>query len=231
MLEIEDLHTYYGESHVLQGISLRVAAGQVIAILGRNGVGKTTLIRSIVNFTPPRRGQVRFGAHVLTGLPPEKIARLGIGVVPQGHRVFRSLTVKENLLVGARAANGPGWTLARVFELFPRLAERAQVQAGSLSGGEQKMLATSQALMTNPELLLLDEPTEGLAPFAIRGLGQTIQQLKSQGMSMLLVEQHLRFALELADWVYVMSKGRIVFESAPDELDRNADVKRFYLGV
>jgi branched-chain amino acid transport system ATP-binding protein len=203
----------------------------VIAILGRNGVGKTTLIRSIVNFTPPRRGQVRFGAHVLTGLPPETIARLGIGVVPQGHRVFRSLTVKENLLVGARVANGPGWTLARVFELFPRLAERAQVQAGSLSGGEQKMLATSQALMTNPELLLLDEPTEGLAPFAIRGLGQTIQQLKSQGMSMLLVEQHLRFALELADWVYVMSKGRIVFESAPDELDRNADVKRLYLGV
>jgi branched-chain amino acid transport system ATP-binding protein len=231
VLQIQDVHTYYGDSHILQGVSLGVEQGKLVVVLGRNGVGKTTLVRSIVGFTPPRQGSVVFKGRDVTHLPTQRIARMGMGVVPQGHRVFPSLTVLENLQVAARGRNGHGWTLEQVYDLFPRLLERQHIRAGALSGGEQKMLATCQALMANPDFLLLDEPTEGLAPMMIHTLGQTIQQLKQRGISILLVEQHLRFALGLADWVHVMSKGRIVHESSPEELEHNAEIKSLYLGV
>jgi branched-chain amino acid transport system ATP-binding protein len=231
MLEIEGLHTYYGASHILQGVSLKVQPGELVAVLGRNGAGKTTLIRSIVNFTPPRTGHVAFKGDSLIGVPSEQLVRKGLGVVPQGHRIFRSLSVDENLRVAARPRGQDGWSAAQIYALFPRLRERQAVRAASLSGGEQKLLATCQALMANPDLLLLDEPTEGLAPVMIQVLGQMVQQLKERGMSILLVEQHLRFALELADRVYVMNKGRMVWESTPDELERNTEVKGLYLGV
>jgi branched-chain amino acid transport system ATP-binding protein len=231
MLEVEGLHTYYGASHILQGVSLTVQPGELVAVLGRNGAGKTTLIRSIVNLTPPRAGRVAFKGDSLIGVPSERIVRKGLGVVPQGHRIFRSLSVSENLRVAARPNGQTGWSAGQIYELFPRLRERQAVRAASLSGGEQKLLATCQALMANPELLLLDEPTEGLAPAMIQVLGNMIQQLKQRGMSILLVEQHLRFALDLADRVYVMNKGRIVWESTPAELERNVEVKSQYLGV
>ena len=231
MLEIRDIHTYYGASHVLHGVSLKVERGTVVSVLGRNGMGKTTLTRSIVGFTPPRRGQVLFKGADVTRMPSHQIANMGMAIVPQGHRVFASLSVKENLLVAARGQNGAKWNLARVLELFPRLAERLSSRANKLSGGEQKMLACGQALMTNPDLLLLDEPTEGLAPLVTRALGEAILQLKNDGLSILLVEQRVQFALALADFVNVMSKGTIVHQSRPDDLWHNDEVKSQYLGV
>lgn len=230
MLEVRDLHTYYGDSYVLQGVSLLVETGQVVGILGRNGMGKTTLIRSIIGFTPPRRGEVRFKGTDITGWPSYRRVRLGMGLVPQGRRVFRSLSVLENLTVAARGAHG-AWTLPRVLELFPRLRERAQSLAGNLSGGEQQMLAVGRALMTNPELLLMDEPTEGLAPLLVREVGRAIDALKAQGLSILLVEQNLPLALQVADYVHVFSRGRIVHSSPPAELWANEAVKARFLGL
>ena len=234
MLEVRDIHTYYGDSYVLQGMSLRVERGQAVGIVGRNGMGKTTLIRSIVGFTPPRRGQVLFKDHDITGWPSNRSVSLGLGLVPQGRRVFPSLTVLENLLVAARgpahAVGGP-WTVDRVMDLFPRLRERAGTRAGKLSGGEQQMLAIARALMTNPELLLMDEPTEGLAPLLVREVGRVIEGLKASGLSILLVEQNLPLAIRLADHVHVVSRGRIVYSGPAPELWANADVKSRYLGV
>ena len=234
MLEVRDIHTYYGDSYVLQGMSLRVERGQAVGIVGRNGMGKTTLIRSIVGFTPPRRGQVLFKDHDITGWPSNRSVSLGLGLVPQGRRVFPSLTVLENLLVAARgpahAVGGP-WTVDRVMDLFPRLRERAGTRAGKLSGGEQQMLAIARALMTNPELLLMDEPTEGLAPLLVREVGRVIERLKASGLSILLVEQNLPLAIRLADHVHVVSRGRIVHSGPASELWANADVKSRYLGV
>jgi len=186
VLELTDVHTYYGESHVLQGVSLAVRAGEVVAILGRNGAGKTTLIRSVIGFTPPRRGAVRFKGAEITRWPPYRAVERGMGLVPQGRRVFPSLSVVENLAVARR--DGGRFTLARVLELFPRLAERAKSRAGRLSGGEQQMLAIGRALMTNPDLLLMDEPTEGLAPLIVREVGRIVGELKREGLSILLVE-------------------------------------------
>ncbi len=233
MLEVETVHTYYGESHILHGVSLRVAAGEAVAILGRNGAGKTTLIRSIVGFTPPRAGTVRLEGRVIHRLPPYRIARLGIGLVPQGRRIFAPLTVRENLLLGARPADGggAGWTEERVLSLFPRLRERAGQSGGTLSGGEQQMLAVARALLTNPRLLLLDEPSEGLAPLVVREIGRVLARLKGEGLSILLVEQNLLLALRVADRVYVMNKGQIVYHGAPSELDASDEVKRRFLGV
>ena len=230
MLEVDGVHTYYGESHVLHGVSLAVAAGQVVTILGRNGMGKTTLIRSVIGFTPARRGAIRFKGHDVTRWPPFRMVDLGMGLVPQGRRVFPSLSVRENLEVAARS-NGGGWTLERVYTLFPRLKERAVNRANKLSGGEQQMLAIGRALMTNPELLLMDEPTEGLAPLLVREVGATIARLKREGLSILLVEQNLPMALSVADRVHVLSRGQIVHSSTPEELAKNHEVQSRYLGV
>ena len=236
MLEVRDIHTYYGDSYVLQGVSLKVDRGTVVAVLGRNGVGKTTLIRSIIGFAPPRRGQLWFKGVEITGMPSYQIAQMGMGIIPQGRRIFPSLNVQENLEIAARHRRATGtkshrWTLPRVFGLFPRLQERLLHPGRALSGGEQQMLASARALIGNPEFLLLDEPTEGLAPLLVRELGRIILQLKEEGLSMLLVEQNLPFALKLADYVYVMSKGRIIYESSPQVLAQNEDVKARHLGI
>ncbi|HTG13137.1 MAG TPA: ABC transporter ATP-binding protein, partial [Candidatus Eisenbacteria bacterium] len=207
MLEVDGIHTYYGESHVLHGVSLRVAPGEAVALLGRNGAGKTTAIRSIVGFTPPRAGRVLFEGQAIERWPAYRIARRGLALVPQGRRIFAPLSVRENLLLGARSE---GWTLERVFELFPRLRERQAQLGGTLSGGEQQMLAIARALLTNGRLLLLDEPSEGLAPLIVREIGTTLQALKAQRIALLLVEQNYHLALRVADRVYVMNKGQIV---------------------
>jgi len=228
-LEVEGVHTYYGESHVLQGISLRVDRGEVLAILGRNGMGKTTLIRTIVGFTPPREARVLYEGTEITRLPPFRMVALGMALVPQGRRVFPSLSVRENLEVARR---GEGrWTLEQVYALFPRLGERAGNRANKLSGGEQQMLAIGRALMSNPDLLLMDEPTEGLAPLLVREVGRVIGELKRSGLSILLVEQNLALALSVADRVHVLSRGQIVHSGTPAELMGNDDVKTRYLGV
>ncbi len=230
MLDVQEIHTYYGDSYVLQGISLRIEPGQVVGLLGRNGMGKTTLIRSIVGFTPPRRGRVLFKSHDITGWVSNRVVGLGLGLVPQGRRVFSTLSVRENLAVALKEGKGP-WTLDRVMELFPRLRERAENRAGKLSGGEQQMLAIARALVTNPELLLMDEPTEGLAPLLVREVGRVIERLKKEGLSILLVEQNLPLALRLADQVHVLSRGQIVYSGAPAALEEDREVKARYLGL
>jgi branched-chain amino acid transport system ATP-binding protein len=230
MLQVNDIHTYYGNSHVLQGISLRIESGQVVGILGRNGMGKTTLVRSIIGFAPPRQGNVLFKERDITAWPSNRVVNLGLGLVPQGRRVFPSLTVLENLRV-ANKRNGGHWTVERVMELFPRLRERREIGAGKLSGGEQQMLAIARGLMSNPELLLMDEPTEGLAPLLVREVGRVIENLKSQGLSILLVEQNLPLALRVSDYVHILSRGRIVHSSAPRALWENEEIKRRYLGL
>jgi branched-chain amino acid transport system ATP-binding protein len=227
-LSVEAIHTYYGDSHILHGVSLRVAAGEAVAILGRNGAGKTTTIRSIVGFTPPRAGRIVLDGEGIHDWPPYRIARRGVALVPQGRRIFAPLSVRENLLVGARAA---GFTLERIFALFPRLAERQGQLAGTLSGGEQQMLALGRALLTNGSMLLLDEPSEGLAPIVVREIGRILERLKGERLSILLVEQNYHLALQVADRVYVMSRGQIVYEGRPDGLERDEAVKRRYLGV
>jgi len=229
MLEIQDLHTYYGDSYVLQGVSLSVARSQVIGILGRNGMGKTTLIRSIIGFTPPRRGRVIFKETDITGSTADRAVGLGMGLVPQGRRVFPSLTVAENLEVAARGRGT--WTVGTVMDLFPRLRDRAQNRAGKLSGGEQQMLAIARALMTGPELLLMDEPTEGLAPLLVREVGRVIADLKARGLSILLVEQNMPLALRLADHIHIMSRGQIVHSCTPAALAADAETKRRHLGL
>ena len=229
MLAVHDVHTYYGESHVLHGVSLDVAPGEVVAILGRNGMGKTTLIRSVVGFSPPRRGRVSFKGTDVTGWAPFRRVERGMALVPQGRRVFASLSVRENLDV-ARGGRGR-WRLADVYALFPRLAERAQNRANKLSGGEQQMLAIGRALMSNPALLLMDEPTEGLAPLLVREVGRVIAELKRAGLSILLVEQNLPMAASVADRVHVLNRGQIVYSGRPADLLADEDVKSRYLGV
>ena len=230
LLRLTDVHTYYGESHILHGVSMRLEAGEAVGLLGRNGAGKTTAIRSIMGFTPPRAGSIHFDGRELAGQPPHRIARLGIGLVPQGRRVFPDLTVRENLLLAARGQSN-GWTLDRVSDRFPRLRERQKQLAGTLSGGEQQMLAIARALMTNPRLLLMDEPSEGLAPMIVREIGAIIAELKAEKLSFILVEQNLALALESVDRVYVMNKGAIVFEGTPQTLRQDEATHRQYLGV
>jgi branched-chain amino acid transport system ATP-binding protein len=227
-LAVQDVHAYYGDSHVLHGVSLRVGAGEAVALLGRNGAGKTTLIRSIMGFTPPRRGAVLLDGEPIHRWPVHRIARGGLALVPQGRRVFAPLSVRENLVLGAR---GDGWTPERVFDLFPRLRERAEQAGGTLSGGEQQMLAIGRALLTNGRVLLLDEPSEGLAPIIVREIGRILLRLKQERLSILLVEQNYHLALRIADRVYVMSKGQIAYEGTPAALEASEDVKRRYLGV
>lgn len=238
MLELRDVHTYYGDSHVLHGVSLRVGAGEVVGLLGRNGVGKTTTLRSIMGLTPPRSGEVLLDGRPIRGLPAHAVARLGLGYVPESRRIFPNLTVEENLLLARLAgpARGDGrpvvaWDLQRVYEVFPRLAERRRQWGGSLSGGEQQMLAIGRALMTQPRLLLLDEPSQGLAPAIVRLVTETIAGIARAGVSILLVEQNVRMAMKLVHRVYVLSKGRVVYEGMAGELDANPDLKRLYLGI
>lgn len=232
MLELIDVHTYYGESHVLRGISLRVKKGSVVVLLGRNGMGKTTTLHSIIGFSPPHCGVIRFKGNDIAGLRPHKIAQMGIGLVPQGRRIFPSLNVKENLTVSARDAGKPGaWSLDKVYSLFPIVEKRADNKGNLLSGGEQQMLAIGRALMTNPDLLLMDEPSEGLAPIIVEEVGRIIGRLKEAGFSILLVEQNLPMALKIADYLYIVNKGLIVYESTPEELRNNEEVKARYLGV
>lgn len=228
MLKVEDIHTYYNDSYVLQGISLQVQAGSVIALLGRNGMGKTTFIRSIVGFTPPRKGKVIFKGKDVTSLPDFRKMRMGMGLVPQGRWIFPSLTVRENILIGASAGD---WNLGEIYKLFPHLEERARHMGNKLSGGEQQMLAIARALMANPELLLMDEPTEGLAPLMVQIVADVILRLKNSGHTILLVEQNLHMALQVADFTHVLSRGRIVYSSTPQELWENEQIKKNYLGL
>lgn len=229
MLSVQDIHTYYRDSYILQGVSMDVNVGQVVGLLGRNGVGKTTTARSILGLTPARKGRILFKNSEITRLPAHTIARMGVGFVPQGRRVFRSLTVSEHLQVTARGG-GP-WNFEQVIELFPNLRSRLCSLSGTLSGGEQQMLAAGRALVGNPALLVMDEPTEGLAPLMVRELGRTIERLKRAGTSILLIEQQLAFALRYADVIYIMNKGRIVHRCTPAELKADARIKARYLGV
>jgi branched-chain amino acid transport system ATP-binding protein len=229
ILQVEDIHTYYGDAYVLQGLSLEVGEGQIVGLLGRNGVGKTTLVSSIVGFNRPRRGRIVFKGADITRLNSFETVRKGMGLVPQGRRVFASLTVEENLRV-ARSKTG-AWSLKRVYELFPRLEERRRQRAKTLSGGEQQMLAIARGLMTDPDCLIMDEPSEGLAPIIIQAVWQAVSKLKQQGLSILLVEQNAALALQLVDHVHVMSKGRVVYSGTPRELWADEGVKSRYLGI
>jgi branched-chain amino acid transport system ATP-binding protein len=231
ILEVQDIHTYYGDAYVLQGLSLKLEQGQILGLLGRNGVGKTTLVNSIVGFNPPRRGQIVFKGEQITDKASFETVRTGMGLVPQGRRVFPTLSVEENLLVALRNPNRHGWGLERVYTLFPRLRERRNQRAKTLSGGEQQMLAIGRALMTNPDCLIMDEPSEGLAPIIIQGLWEAISTLKKEGLSILLVEQNANLALKLVDYVHVMSKGQVVYSSKPEELKANDQIKSNYLGI
>lgn len=233
MLEVRDLHSYYGEAHVIHGVSLNVAAGEVVALLGRNGMGKTTIIRSIMGLTPPhvRSGSVRWKAQDLLGLRPHDIAARKIAIVPQGRRLFPSLTVTEHLTMLKSARATQGWTMEKVFEIFPRLAERRHHRGGQLSGGERGMLAVGRALMIDPELILMDEPSEGLAPVMVQHLEDIVLSLKKEGLSILLVEQNLYSALAVADRVYVLDTGRIVSEGVGKEIAENPEQLLEHLGV
>ena len=229
LLAVSDLHAYYGDSHILQGISLAVPRGKVVALMGRNGAGKTTTMRAIMGLVPPRRGSVRFAGQAITGFRTYEIAQRGVALVPETRGIFPSLTVLENLTVAARGA-GP-WDLARVFATFPRLEQRQRNLGGQLSGGEQQMLSIARALMTHPELLMLDEPGEGLAPIIVQDIHRILADLKEEGVTMLLVEKSFAFATGLADIVYVIGKGQVRWEGRSADLRTAEDVKATWLGV
>jgi branched-chain amino acid transport system ATP-binding protein len=241
MLDVRDVHTYYGESHVLQGVTFRADQGTVTAVLGRNGVGKTTLCRSLVGLTHARSGHIVFNGTDITCLPAHRIHRLGVSLVPQGRRIFASLSVRENLeIAAARASRDPDhatpssgnhWDLERIFSVFPRLAERRHNRGNELSGGEQQMLAIARALVALPLLLVMDEPTEGLAPVIVAEVASVIRRLKEDGASILLAEQNAAFAIKVADYVHVMSKGQVVHSTDPVTLWKNEEIKTQFLGV
>jgi branched-chain amino acid transport system ATP-binding protein len=233
-LAIAGIDTYYGDSHVLHGVSFSLQPGRLLGLLGRNGAGKTTCMSTIMGFLAPRRGEISLYGEPVAGLAPDVIARKGICLVPQGRRMFRTLTVRENLMVAAQSRKNGGaatWSLDRVFQLFPRLRERHAQVAGSLSGGEQQMLAIGRALMGNPRVLLMDEPSEGLAPQLVAEVGRTIAQLKSEGQSIVLVEQNIKLALDLADEIVIINTGRVVFRGAADKLKVDDAIVSQHLGV
>ena len=232
-LTLTNVHAFYGDSHVLHGISFTLQAGQVLALLGRNGAGKTTCISTTVGFLSPREGDILLFGKSISGLNPEKISRLGIGLVPQGRRIFPSLSVRENLVVARQRLNETDqpWTLERIFDMFPRLRERHAQYAGTLSGGEQQMLAIGRALMGNPSVLLLDEPSEGLAPLIVAEVGQIIRRLKAGGQSIILVEQNRLLALDVADQAVILNTGRCAFVGTADEVRRDEELVAKHLGV
>ena len=232
-LHLSDVHAFYGESHILHGVGFSLREGHVLALLGRNGAGKTTCISTIVGFLTPREGEIRLFGETIGGLNPERISRLGIGLVPQGRRVFPSLTVRENLVVAQQrqASTRQPWTVERIYELFPKLRERHAQFAGTLSGGEQQMLAIGRALMGNPRVLLLDEPSEGLAPLIVAEVGRTIRRLKEEGQSIVLVEQNRQLALEVADQAVILNTGRCVFAGDASEILNNEELIAQNLGV
>jgi branched-chain amino acid transport system ATP-binding protein len=232
MLTLENVHAYYGDSHVLQGVSLVVKEGEVVCLLGRNGAGKTTTILATMGYLRPRPGRITYAGREISALPTHAISRLGIGFVPQERGIFPSLTVVENLTVFARGGAGAGsWTLARVFELFPSLRARAQNLGFQLSGGEQQMLSIARALMLNPSLLVLDEPSEGLAPIIVQQIIEALKRLKAAGLSILLVEQNLRTALALGDRHHILNKGEICYTGDSADLAGNDDVLQRYLAI
>jgi branched-chain amino acid transport system ATP-binding protein len=231
MLELENINAYYGDSHILHGVSLSVKEGEVVCLLGRNGAGKTTTILTIMGYLKPRQGRIRYGGRDIAALPPYAVARLGVGFVPQERGIFPSLTVRENLIVFARAGGTGAWTLGRIFDLFPSLRARERNLGFQLSGGEQQMLSIARALMLNPTLLLLDEPSEGLAPMIVQEIIEVLKGLKGEGLAILLVEQNLRTAFALADRHHVMNKGEICFTGSSSELEGNEHVLRNYLSV
>jgi branched-chain amino acid transport system ATP-binding protein len=233
-LDISGVDAYYGDSHVLHGVSFALQPGRLLGLLGRNGAGKTTCMATIMGFLKPRRGSISLYGEPVAGLAPDAIARKGICLVPQGRRMFRTLTVRENLMVAAQTrkdGGGAGWSIDRVFQLFPRLAERHGQVAGSLSGGEQQMLAIGRALMGNPRVLLMDEPSEGLAPQLVAEVGRTIAQLKAEGQSIVLVEQNIKLTLDLADDVVIINTGRVVFRGAADGIKLDDAIVSQHLGV
>ncbi|MCQ6274215.1 ABC transporter ATP-binding protein [Bacillus sp. V3B] len=230
MLKLKGLNSYYGESHILHGVDLEVNKGDVVTLLGRNGMGKTTTIHSIVGFVRKKQGEILLEGENIAQLESHQIAAKGLGIVPQGRRIFGNLTVTENLTVFANEKNGE-WNLERIFDLFPRLREREKSHAGNLSGGEQSMLSIGRALMRNPKILLLDEPTEGLSPLMVGEVMEILLKLKQSGMSMLFVEQNISTALSIADDVYILSKGEVVYHDRPDKLQQNMEIAYQYLAL
>jgi branched-chain amino acid transport system ATP-binding protein len=229
MLEIKGIDTFYGLGHILHGLSLGVAEGEIVALLGRNGAGKTTTLRSVTGLTPPRSGEIRYKGRNIAGLAPHSISRMGVALVPETRGIFSYLSARENLAIAAR--RGSRWQMDAVLERFPALRERLESKGRLLSGGEQEMLAIARALMTGPDLLLLDEPSQGLAPLIVSAVMDTIRELKNQRVSMLLVEQNAEMALQLADRVYVIDHGTVVFEGAPAALRADQQITATYLGV
>jgi len=231
MLALDNVNAYYGDSHILHGVSLSVREGEVVCLLGRNGAGKTTTIMTVMGYLHPRAGSISYKGRDIGALPPYAVARLGFGLVPQERGIFPSLTVRENLTVFARQADKGGWTLQRIFDLFPSLRARERNLGFQLSGGEQQMLSIARALMLNPSLLLLDEPSEGLAPLIVQEIIEVLKRLKGEGLAILLVEQNLRAAFAVADRHHVMNKGTICFTGTTAELEGNEFVLRNYLSV
>ena len=232
MIEVSDLHTYRGLNYVLQGVNLHIEDGACTVLLGRNGMGKTTLVHTIMGMLRPRSGRIMLGDEELVGKQPFQIARRGIALIPQGRRIFPSLTVQENLALAARGQDGDdAWTIERVYDLFGNLAERRRHRGGQLSGGEQQMLAIGRALLANPSLLLMDEPSEGLAPVIIDRVGEILAGLRRDGLSIFLVEQNYGLATALADTIYILSNGRVVWQGEPGELENSASVRETHLGV
>ena len=231
MLRVANINAYYGLSHILHGVSLEVGEGEAVSLLGRNGAGKTTTLLTIMGYLKPNPGTIEYRNTSIAALPPYKVSRRGLGFVPQERGIFPSLTVFENLTVAARTGAAKRWTLADIHSIFPVLKERSNNRGFQLSGGEQQMLAIARALLLNPSLLLLDEPSEGLAPIIVQGIFQTLQDLKKEGLSILLVEQNMRAAFALADRHYVLSKGQVCFSGKTAQLDGNESVMREYLGM
>jgi branched-chain amino acid transport system ATP-binding protein len=229
ILEASSIHTYYGKSHILRGVNLKVEQGEIVTLLGRNGAGKSTTLRSIMGLTPPRSGLIQLFGEYTTGWPAYLVAQRGVGFVPEGRRIFANLTVEENLLVPA-AVEG-AWTIPRLLELFPRLGERLQNKGAQLSGGEQEMLAIARALLLNPKLLILDEPSQGLAPLVVKSVFATITSARNAGISVLLVEQNVRAAVEIADRAYVLDDGAIVYEGTAAALAADEERVRTLAGA